>query len=375
MTSSPKLLSLLLLYVFISLASGHESIINDNHLNLPSDGSWRTDEEVKSIYLQWSAEHGKTNNNNNGIINQQDERFNILKDNLRFIDLHNENNKNATYKLGLTIFADLTNDEYRRLYLGARTEPARRMAKAKNVNQKFSAAVNKEALPETVDWRQKGAVNAIKNQGTCGSCWAFSTAAVVEGINKIVTGELISLSEQELVDCDKSYNQGCNGGLMDYAFQFIMKNGGLNTEQDYPYRGSDGKCNSLLKNSKVVTIDGYEDVPTNDETALKRAVSYQPVSVAIDAGGRVFQHYQSGIFTGECGTEMDHAVVAVGYGSENGVDYWIVRNSWGQKWGEDGYIRIERNLASSKSGKCGIAIEASYPVKYSPNPVRGISSV
>ncbi|KAF8098932.1 hypothetical protein N665_0255s0009 [Sinapis alba] len=376
MASSTKILSLLLLYVFVSLASCDESIINDNHLNLPSDGSWRTDEEVRSIYLQWSMEHGKTNNNNNnGIINQQDERFNIFKDNLRFIDLHNENNKNATYKLGLTIFADLTNDEYRSLYLGARTEPARRMAKAKNVNRKYSAAVNKEVLPETVDWRRKGAVNAIKNQGSCGSCWAFSTAAAVEGINKIVTGELISLSEQELVDCDRSYNQGCNGGLMDYAFQFIMKNGGLNTEQDYPYHGSNGKCNSLLKNSRVVTIDGYEDVPTEDETALKRAVSYQPVSVAIEAGGRVFQHYQSGIFTGKCGTDMDHAVVAVGYGSENGVDYWIVRNSWGQRWGEDGYIRMERNLASSKSGKCGIAIEASYPVKYSPNPVRGTSSV
>ncbi|CAA7035855.1 unnamed protein product [Microthlaspi erraticum] len=375
MASSSTILSLLLLYVIVSLASGDESIIN-NHLQLPSDAWWRTDEEVRSIYLQWSAEHGKTNNNiNNGIINQEDKRFNIFKDNLKFIDLHNDNNKNATYKLGLTKFADLTNDEYRSLYLGAKTEPIRRIAKAKNVNQKYSATVKGEELPETVDWRQKGAVNPIKDQGSCGSCWAFSTAAAVEGINKIVTGELLSLSEQELVDCDKSYNQGCNGGLMDYAFQFIMKNGGLNTEIDYPYRGSDGQCNSNLKNSKVVSIDGYEDVPTENETALKKAVSYQPVSVAIEAGGRVFQHYQSGIFNGKCGTNMDHAVVAVGYGSENGVDYWIVRNSWGPRWGEDGYIRMERNLAHSKSGKCGIAIEASYPVKHSPNPVRGTSSV
>uniref|UniRef100_A0A1J3JYF4 Germination-specific cysteine protease 1 n=4 Tax=Noccaea caerulescens TaxID=107243 RepID=A0A1J3JYF4_NOCCA len=373
MASSSKILSLLLLYVVVSLASGDESTIN-NHLQLPSDSWWRTDEEVRSIYLQWSAEHGKTNNNNNGIINQEDKRFNIFKDNLKFIDLHNDNNKNATYKLGLTRFADLTNDEYRSLYLGARTEPARGIAKAKNVNLKYLAAVKGEELPETVDWRQNGAVNPIKDQGTCGSCWAFSTAAAVEGINKIVTGELLSLSEQELVDCDKSYNQGCNGGLMDYAFQFIMENGGLNTENDYPYRGSDGNCNSNLKNSKVVSIDGYEDVPTKDETALKKAVSLQPVSVAIEAGGRVFQHYQSGIFTGKCGTNMDHAVVAVGYGSESGVDYWIVRNSWGPRWGEDGYIRMERNLAQSKAGKCGIAIEASYPVKHSPNPVRGTSS-
>ncbi|CAN8328275.1 unnamed protein product [Cochlearia groenlandica] len=368
MTSSSKLLSLLLLYVVASLASGHN---HNNHLRLPSDNAWRTDEEVRSIYLQWSIDHGKTNIHNN-IINQQDERYNIFKDNLRFIDLHNENNKNGTYKLGLTKFADLTNDEYRKLYLGAKTEPIRRIAKAKNVNRKYSTAVNGEVVPETVDWRQKGAVNAVKDQGSCGSCWAFSTAAAVEGINKIVTGELISLSEQELVDCDNSYNQGCDGGLMDYAFQFIIKNGGLNTEQDYPYRGSNGKCNSLVKNSKVVTIDGYEDVPTKDETALKRAVSVQPVSVAIEAGGRIFQHYQSGIFTGKCGTELDHAVVAVGYGTENGVDYWIVRNSWGQRWGEDGYIRMERNLSHLKSGKCGIAVEASYPVKHNPNPVREI---
>ncbi|KAF8052919.1 hypothetical protein N665_1492s0023 [Sinapis alba] len=170
MASSTKLLSLLLLYVVVSLASGDESINNNNnHLNLPSEGSWRTDEEVRSIYLQWCAKHGKTSNNN-GIINQQDERFNIFKDNLRFIDLHNGNNKNATYKLGLTMFADLTNDEYRRLYLGARTEPVRRITKAKNVNMmKYSAAVNDVEVPETVDWRQKGAVNAIKNQGTCGN--------------------------------------------------------------------------------------------------------------------------------------------------------------------------------------------------------------
>lgn len=168
MASSSKILSLLLLYVVVSLASGDESITN-NHLKLPSDGWWRTDEEVRSIYLQWSAEHGKINVNNNGIINEQDERFNIFKDNLRFIDLHNENNKNGTYKLGLTKFTDLTNEEYRRLYLGARTEPIRRIVKANNVNQKYTVAVNGEELPVSVDWRQKGAVNSIKDQGSCGN--------------------------------------------------------------------------------------------------------------------------------------------------------------------------------------------------------------
>ncbi|GKF54947.1 low-temperature-induced cysteine proteinase-like protein, partial [Tanacetum coccineum] len=145
---------------------------------------------------------------------------------------------------------------------------------------------------------------------------------------------MIAVSEQELVDCDTSYNQGCNGGLMDYAFQFIIKNGGIDTEEDYPYTGRDGKCDATRKNAKVVSIDGYEDVPVNDESALQKAVSNQPIAVAIEAGGREFQFYTSGIFTGSCGTDLDHGVLAVGYGSENGKDYWIVKNSWGAEWGE-----------------------------------------
>ncbi|MBK3503456.1 C1 family peptidase, partial [Campylobacter fetus subsp. venerealis] len=126
-----------------------------------------------------------------------------------------------------------------------------------------------DSLPDFVDWRKEGAVLGVKDQGSCGSCWAFSTIAAVEGINKIVTGELISLSEQELVDCDRSYNAGCNGGLMDYAFEFIINNGGIDSEEDYPYKAYDGTCDQYRKNAKVVTINGYEDVPTNDEKSLQ----------------------------------------------------------------------------------------------------------
>ncbi|KAF5740652.1 cysteine proteinase RD21a [Tripterygium wilfordii] len=200
-----------------------------------------------------------------------------------------------------------------------------------------------------------------------GSCWAFSTIGAVEGINKIVTGELITLSEQELVDCDTSYNAGCNGGLMDYAFEFIINNGGIDSDEDYPYKGTDGRCDTVRQNARVVSIDSYEDVSANDEGSLKTAVANQPVSVAIEAGGRAFQLYESGVFTGKCGTALDHGVVAVGYGTENGKDYWIVRNSWGKSWGEAGYIRLERNVATP-SGKCGIAIEPSYPIKKGHNP-------
>ncbi|GLU20067.1 hypothetical protein SLE2022_362820 [Rubroshorea leprosula] len=330
---------------------------------LSSAATLRTDDEVRRMYTSWLAKHGKTYNG----IGEEEKRFQIFKDNLRFVDEHNSQNR--TYRLGLNRFADLTNEEYRAMYLGTRTDAKRRVMKSKIASQRYAVHANDE-LPESVDWREKGAVNPIKDQGSCGSCWAFSTVATVEGINQIVTGELISLSEQELVDCDRSYNAGCNGGLMDYAFQFIIRNGGLDTEQDYPYLAVDSKCNLDRVNAKVVTIDGYEDVMPFDEEALKKAVAHQPVSVAIEATSKALQLYESGVFTGECGSALDHAVVAVGYGTEKGVDYWLVRNSWGKFWGEEGYIKIQRNVVDTYTGKCGIAMEASYPVKNGPNPTR-----
>ena len=312
-----------------------------------------------AVYEAWLAKHGKSYN----ALGEKERRFQIFKDNLRFIDEHNAENR--TYKVGLNRFADLTNEEYRSMYLGTRTAAKRRSSN--KISDRYAFRVG-DSLPESVDWRKKGAVVEVKDQGSCGSCWALSTIAAVEGINKIVTGGLISLSEQELVDCDTSYNEGCNGGLMDYAFEFIINNGGIDSEEDYPYKASDGRCDQYRKNARVVTIDGYEDVPENDEKSLEKAVANQPVSVAIEAGGREFQLYQSGIFTGRCGTALDHGVTAVGYGTENGVDYWIVKNSWGASWGEEGYIRMERDLATSATGKCGIAMEASYPIKKGQNP-------
>ncbi|KAK3022314.1 hypothetical protein RJ639_046172 [Escallonia herrerae] len=320
--------------------------------NLP----WRSEEEVKGLYETWLAKHGKAYNG----LGEKEKRFEIFKDNLRFID--ELNSEERTYKVGLNRFADLTNEEYRSTYLGTRTDAKRRFAKSKSVSQRYAVKAGDE-LPESVDWRERGAVASIKNQGNCGSCWAFSTVAAVEGINQIVTGELITLSEQELVDCDRSYDAGCNGGLMDYAFEFIIANGGIDSEADYPYEGVDAQCDPIRKNAKVVSIDGYEDVPPYNEKALKKAVAHQPVSVAIEASGRALQLYYSGVFTGACGTALDHGVVVVGYGSENGVDYWIVRNSWGNSWGEGGYFRMERNVAGTFTGKCGIAMEASYPTK------------
>nr|ABQ10202.1 cysteine protease Cp4 [Actinidia deliciosa] len=344
-----------LLFLCFAFSSALDmSIISYDQTHPPQ----RTDAEAMAIYEKWLTTHGKAYN----AIGEKERRFEIFKDNLRFVDEHNA--VAGSYRVGLNRFADLTNEEYRSMFLGGNMEMKERSASTKSDRYAFRAG---DKLPGSVDWREKGAVSPVKDQGQCGSCWAFSTISAVEGINQIVTGELISLSEQELVDCDKSYNMGCNGGLMDYGFQFIINNGGIDTEEDYPYRAVDGTCDQFRKNARVVSINGYEDVPEDDENSLKKAVANQPVSVAIEAGGRAFQLYESGVFTGHCGTNLDHGVVAVGYGTENGVDYWTVRNSWGPKWGENGYIKLERNI-NATSGKCGIASMASYPTKTGSNP-------
>uniref|UniRef100_A0A1J3IRL7 Cysteine proteinase RD21a n=1 Tax=Noccaea caerulescens TaxID=107243 RepID=A0A1J3IRL7_NOCCA len=315
----------------------------------------RDEPELRHMYERWLVENRK---NYNGL-GEKERRFEIFKDNLRFVEEHNSV-PNRSYELGLTRFADLTNEEFRSIYLRGKMERTREPVKGERYLHKAG-----DVLPGEVDWRAKGAVVPVKNQGSCGSCWAFSAIGAVEGINQIKTGELISLSEQELVDCDTSYNGGCGGGLMDYAFQFIINNGGVDTEEDYPYVETDvNMCNSDKKNNRVVTIDGFEDVPENDEKSLKKALAHQPISVAIEAGGRDFQLYKSGVFTGTCGTALDHGVVAVGYGSTGGQDYWIIRNSWGSNWGESGYIKLQRNI-NVPTGKCGVAMMASYPTKSS----------
>ncbi|KAL8487519.1 hypothetical protein ACS0TY_023994 [Phlomoides rotata] len=364
MASSSSPMSLLLLSLSLSVfltktwASDMSIISYDEKHNLAGPGL-RSHDEVSSLYEAWMVKHGKSYN----ALGEREKRLEIFKDNLRYIDEQNTL-ANRTYKLGLNRFADLTNEEYRNTFLGARPDGKRRLTAKKS--DMYEPKVG-DSLPDSIDWREKGAVAPVKDQGSCGSCWAFSTIVSVEGINQIATGSLISLSEQELVDCDTSYNQGCNGGLMDYAFEFIIKNGGIDTEEDYPYTGRDGRCDQSRKNAKVVSIDGYEDVPENNEKALQKAAAHQPISVAIEGGGRDFQLYESGIFTGKCGEDLDHGVAVVGYGSEKGKDYWIVRNSWGPSWGEEGYIRMERNV-KSKYGLCGIAVEPSYATKTGANP-------
>lgn len=200
----------------------------------------------------------------------------------------------------------------------------------------------------------------------------------MEGAHAIATGKLVSLSEQELVSCVPT-NKGCGGGLMDPSFEWVIMNGGINTESGYPYasaNGGRGVCNLWRMMKKAVKIDSYVDVTPHDENSLLCAVAQQPVSVAVNAGGYDFQLYAGGVFHGGCSSdpeEVDHAVLVVGYGSENGKDYWIVKNSWGKEWGLDGYIHIARNTGN-KNGVCGIHTMPSYPVAHGSS-FKSISSM
>lgn len=312
--------------------------------------------DISQLFETWCKEHGKSYTSQE----ERSHRLKVFEDNYDFVTKHNSKG-NSSYSLALNAFADLTHHEFKTSRLGLSAAPLNLAHR----NLEITGVVGD--IPASIDWRNKGVVTNVKDQGSCGACWSFSATGAIEGINKIVTGSLVSLSEQELIECDKSYNDGCGGGLMDYAFQFVINNHGIDTEEDYPYRARDGTCNKDRMKRRVVTIDKYVDVPENNEKQLLQAVAAQPVSVGICGSERAFQMYSKGIFTGPCSTSLDHAVLIVGYGSENGVDYWIVKNSWGTGWGMRGYMHMQRNSGNSQ-GVCGINMLASYPAKTSPNP-------
>ncbi|XP_073315710.1 cysteine protease XCP2-like [Primulina huaijiensis] len=344
---------LLFLAIFIFLSTLITASGNDFSIVGYSPDDLSCIDKLINLFESWMDKHGKKYKS----IEDKLLRFEIFKDNLKHIDERNKATSN--YWLGLNEFADMSPDEFKKGYLGFKVDS---MFHKKNDSPQEFMYKDFNTLPKSVDWRKKGAVTRIKNQGSCGSCWAFSTVAAVEGINQIVTGNLTELSEQELIDCDTTHNNGCNGGLMDYAFQFIVSNGGLHHEEEYPYLMEEGTCEENRDESELVTISGYQDVPANDGQSLLKALANQPVSVAIEASGRDFQFYSGGVFDGHCGNELDHGVAAVGYGSSKGLDYIIVKNSWGPKWGEKGFIRMKRNNGKAE-GICGINKMASFPTK------------
>ena len=280
------------------------------------------------------------------------DRFYIFKDNMEYA--LEENTKGNSYILGITKFMDLTHSEYKDLLNPLDFSLPKNYCKSKSLSGSF---------PSGVDWREKGAVTPVKNQGSSGTCYSFSTTAAIEGAYVISGHPLTSFSEQQIVDCSKNYgNLGVNGGMMTYSFSYVMDYG-ITTEQAYPYTsGTSGKAGTCQSFTPVTKLSSCSEIPAN-ELQLTLAIAKQPVSVAIEADKRSFQMYTSGIYNDpNCGTNLDHGVAAVGYGTQNEQDYYIVRNSWGTSWGESGYIRIARNsVSTSTNGICGIAMEASYP--------------
>jgi len=311
-----------------------------------------TEQDYRDTFTSWMQEHQKSY-----AAAEFQTRYGIFKSNMDYV--HQWNNDTKQSKLALNYLADLSNAEYQRIYLGTKIDGTARLAAAALLPAHEKPVA--DTYNSTVDWRTQKLVTPIKNQGQCGSCWSFSTTGSTEGAHAQATGNLVSLSEQNLMDCSTSYgNQGCDGGLMDQAFEYIIKNKGIDTEASYPYKAADGTCAFKVANIGA-TISNYTDVKSGDEGALETAANIRPVSVAIDASHTSFQLYSSGVYHELfcSATKLDHGVLVVGYGTDttSSKAYWIVKNSWGATWGQQGYIYMSKD----KNNNCGIATSASYP--------------
>lgn len=277
-------------------------------------------------------------------------KFECFQASLRRIDAKNAASR-AQFKLNK--FSDLCADEFRTRH---------NLTVKPRVNAPANVAAPNPPVNVTVDWRKLGAVTHIKDQGQCGSCWAFSAVGNMEGQHFLAKGALESLSEEEIVQCSTNgQNQGCNGGLMDDAFDWVIMNKGIDSEKDYPYTsdgGSTGRCNAGKLKNVVATFTSKVDLPNDEDQMALWLEANGPISVAVDASDG-WQDYDSGIMSGCMGTDLDHGVLIVGAGCDKPMfgkcePYWIVKNSWGTDWGESGYIRLERG-----SNQCGIKLTPS----------------
>lgn len=288
-------------------------------------------------------------------IEELESRFDIFRSNLRDIILHNlDHSQNFT--MGINQFTDLTSIEFKEQFIGGLKVEVGSYGCAT-----FTSSAS--GAPVSLDWRKKNAVTSVKDQGQCGSCWTFSSTGASEGAWAIATGQLIDLSEEQLVECatgPQYGSHGCNGGQMEGAFKYLIQNGQC-ALSSYPYTSGNGKSGSCKSCSEIAHFSSCSDVKPNDQISLKGAVAQQPVAVAIEADTRYFQSYSGGILdSASCGTNLDHGVLIVGYGEENGEKYWLLKNSWGTSWGENGYFRILRTDSTNDPGICGVAMDPSF---------------
>ncbi|KAI9072941.1 hypothetical protein K1719_032573 [Acacia pycnantha] len=334
--------------------------------------NFTSNEDIFELFGEWQKEHNKHYQTKE----EELKRFEIFKSNLNFIVRKNSKRSSASsYRLGLNQFADLTFEEFSKTHLGenlaeeSMMEEAKRMATNNNKMELSRNALCPNA-PAEWDWRSYGVVTAVKDQDSCGSCWAFSAVGAIEGLHALTTGTLVSLSEQQLVSCESTEYDGCKGRSVTGAYAYVKRNGGIASSANYPYTAKNDNCNHDREKLIAARIDNYTSVLRNSDDALLCAAARQPVSVLFIVGND-FQHYKSGImdesacldFT-PCSnvTANYHAMVLVGYSSFGGQDYWIVKNSWGSDWwGDGGYIYIKRNSGQAQ-GVCNLNCWSTFPV-------------
>lgn len=328
--------------------------------------SFHRDSQIIEKFKNWVDQYDIKSNNQYHLVHI----FNNWLNNNKIIE--STNYLNLSYVLGHNHFSGLNSTEFSEL-MGFKYNRLFLNNNSTNTNRIISNNSNL-SLPLSVDWRIKNVVTPVKDQGQCGSCWAFSSTGSLEGAYSIKYNTLKSFSEQQLVDCDfikarmGGYNLGCNGGEMDAALEWVGKYGGLCTEESYSYVSgttkTENKCQTSCSKISTSSVQSVTHVPINSDISMMSALAQQPVSVAIEADQVSFQLYKSGVFTGSCGSNLDHGVLLVGY-TENA---YILKNSWSSSWGDNGYIYLAKGNDPSTgkpynngSGQCGVLMEGVYP--------------